>query len=43
MPYEAAGLVGAAEVLVEALKGAGAPAVLPVSNGAAPDGGARSA
>ncbi len=33
VPYQAAGLVGGAEVLVEALKGAGGPAT-PTSNGA---------
>ena len=33
VPYEAAGLVGGAEVLVEALKGAGGPSA-PASNGA---------
>jgi regulator of protease activity HflC (stomatin/prohibitin superfamily) len=35
VPYQAAGLVGGAEVLVEALKGAGGPATAPAANGAA--------
>jgi regulator of protease activity HflC (stomatin/prohibitin superfamily) len=37
VPYEAAGLVGGAQVLVEALKGSGGPEAVPaISNGAAP-------
>jgi regulator of protease activity HflC (stomatin/prohibitin superfamily) len=36
VPYEAAGLVGAAAVLVDALKGAGTAGEVPVGNGSAP-------
>ncbi len=33
MPYEAAGLVGGAQALIEALKGSAAPAVGAATNG----------
>jgi regulator of protease activity HflC (stomatin/prohibitin superfamily) len=36
VPYEAAGLIGGAEVLVDALKGAGGPVPAAPTNGAAP-------
>jgi regulator of protease activity HflC (stomatin/prohibitin superfamily) len=40
VPYEAAGLMGTAEVLVDALKGVGGAGAKPAANGATPDAAA---